>query len=298
MRWVTLISVAVIAVLAIPVQAAAADDELLLEPSDAWNIRYDEDKCRLLRSFGSGDDQTLLQIDQTGTEPFYTLALFGRPLDETRGTTMSIQFGPHEGASERSFLAGRLQDEDIPFIIMHGIHLAPVPSNMKIGTFVAVDIGAAREAAIDRIVLDRGLHKRLVLHTGSLGEPLSAMRTCSQDLAKHLGLDSEGQASLSRRAEVINAGEVARRIPYPPEMIRRDTEGEVDFRVIVNEHGKATTCQIARSTRPAVFDDIVCHTIMRLAEFEPALDREGNPTASYYESRVRFEIPKASVRRP
>ncbi len=103
-------------------------------------VDYAEDKCRLIRKFGTGETEVELHIEQYGPGPFYNLALFGKPARKSVGDVMEITFGPDEGPSERSYLGGKIKADGTPFIIMHGIHLAPVARRADQGEFEVTEI--------------------------------------------------------------------------------------------------------------------------------------------------------------
>lgn len=279
------------ALLTQPIVARAQDDASVLQPSSPWNLRYDEDKCRMVRKFGEGEQSVTLLLDQTGIEPYYTLTLIGHPIDASYGKFMRVKFG-NEQPSERSHIKGKLGD-DTPLVAMHGVNLAPVPELGDSDIETAIEaIGPVREAAIDHISFSKGLDDPLTLATGSLGEPLAAMRKCANDLVQYLGVSDGPNPNLSKAAQPKGSpGTWVTDQDYPTAMINRDEEGVVQFRLTVDGRGKPTSCHIARSTRPQVFDDIVCLALLKRAEFTPALDLEGKPVASYYRSAVRFSIP-------
>lgn len=73
-------------------------------------------------------------------------------------------------------------------------------------------------------------------------------------------------------------------------MLRQGKRAIVHFRLNVDAAGQPTACHIQQSTRPKAFDDAVCKAIMRNARFDPALDAEGQPVASYWLNSVVFHI--------
>lgn len=271
--------------------AARADDTLRLSPASPWNVDYAEDKCRLIRKFGEGDDRVILHIEQTSREPFYNLAVFGEPVDTSSNRIIRITFGPDEGGTERGFLAGELKDADLPFILMHGIHLAPVPDGAKQGEFPVVDIGSERETAITELRLEKGIPDPIVLQLGPMNAPLEAMRLCVDDLVETLRLDPESISELASSPEPKNLHSLAREIQeyYPSRMLQKGIGGEVSVKMIVNRNGKPTSCQITQSDRPAAFDDYVCFGLMRNAEFEPATDADGQPQYGIWKTSVIYQ---------
>ncbi|MEQ5788222.1 TonB family protein [Erythrobacter sp. NFXS35] len=272
--------------------APARAEPLVLNPSTTWTLDYAEDKCRLIRKFGSGETEVELHIEQSGTGPFYNLALFGKPARKDVGDVMRIAFGPNEGPSERSYLGGRIKSSKTPFVMMHGIHLAPVARNADQGEFEVTEIGPDRERAITSLTLTKGLRRPLQLQIESMEAPLNAMRACVADLIQTLKLDENGLAQIVTPPEPKNAMEFARFMQerYPPQQIRNEQGGTVAVQLTINDKGEATACQIAASDRPAVFDDAVCFGLMRMAEFEPAVGPDGKPRFSFWRTRVTYRM--------
>lgn len=269
-----------------------AKEPLVLQPSSNWNLDYADDKCRLMRRFGEGENSVEFLLEQAGPEPFYTMALFGEPARGSNRETMRIQFGPSEEMSERSFLSGKLKGKDTRFVIMHGIHLAAPPKGAKQGEFVVVDIGPDREQAITTLSLKHGVRHPLTLQLGSMGEPMAAMRTCIADLMEAIGPVEDDPNGKGKKANLTNIKKVARFIQerYPMRMIKKEQGGVVGVRLMVNREGKASACQITKSDRPAAFDDMVCFGLLKIAEFEPALGPDGEPRIGTYTTSVRYEV--------
>lgn len=276
-------------VAALPVRAQEQAGETVLAPMGEWQLNRAKDKCRLKRVFGQGDTKVELFLDQAGAEPFYTVSLFGKPLRSFRGSTMSIQFGPDEAAMERSFVYGRLGDADrTPYRMMYGVNLAP-PQPVADDAFASAELSEERKARITRIVLDLG-GRTIVLPTGSLGEPLAQVQGCADALVEAMGI---GRTELVSRAQPINLADIASKIVYPSELTRAGVEGRVQFRLTVSPRGVPTTCQIAHSTRPQTFDDVVCLALLRELRFRPALDGQGEPAFDVYSSRVVFWLDRS-----
>lgn len=270
----------------------ARAEQLVLKPSTTWNLDYAEDKCRLIRKFGSGETEVELHIEQSGIGPFYNLALIGKPARKSVSDVMQLAFGPNEGASERSYLGGKIKADDTPLIIMHGIHLAPVARRADQGEFEVTEIGVERERAITTLTLSKGLQQPLQLEIESMEAPLSAMRTCVADLVQSLKLDKDGLSEIVVGPKPTNEKQLARFLQerYPAQQLRNEEGGTVAVQLTVDDKGKATACQIAASDRPAVFDDFVCFGLMRIAEFEPAVGPDGKPRFSFWRTRVTYQI--------
>lgn len=270
--------------------AHAKDNVVVLEPSSQWHLEYAEDKCRLSRSFGEGEKRVDFQLEQSGPEPYFALAMSGDPARGSMSETMTIQFGPNEGPTERSFVRGMIRESKMPFVMMFGIHLAAIPKNAKQGEGAVVDIGPERENTITNVTFGKGLRQPMRLELGSMGEPLALMHDCAADLMRYIGLDREGQSKLTRQPVPINGMEFARFLQqrYPSRMLEKGVGGSVEVRLTVSREGIATACQIKNSDRPAAFDDVVCFGLLKLAKFEPALGPDGEPVFAFWQTRVTY----------
>jgi protein TonB len=79
---------------------------------------------------------------------------------------------------------------------------------------------------------------------------------------------------------------------YPPSALREEAQGVTAVRIGVGPDGRVTSCDVASSSGNAALDQAACRNIQRRARFEPALDREGNPTTGTFTKRVRWQIPE------
>jgi TonB family protein len=281
------------ALLAFAGTSLRASEPISLAPSSPWNLRYDEDKCRMIRMFGSGEHQLMLMLDQSGIEPYYTLSVAGNDVKQANGELMDVQFG-EELPSERTFVKGQFEDKT-PLVTMFGVNLAPVPPLDPQSESLDVEVeplDAARQKAIESIGLSRGLDHPIVLQTGSLGEPLAALQKCAADLVTYLGVGDGSDAKFSRKPQPTGSpGAWLNSDDYPTEMLKENVGGIVRFRLTVDKTGTPTSCHITRSSRPQGFDDAVCLALLKRARFEPALDTSGKPVAAYWTSAARFETP-------
>lgn len=78
---------------------------------------------------------------------------------------------------------------------------------------------------------------------------------------------------------------------YPAQALRYEMTGSVGFRLRVDPEGAPSACETSYSSGWAFLDRTTCDLLMRRARFRPALDRRNKPVASYFSSRVRWEIP-------
>lgn len=70
--------------------AQAAREAKVLEPSSAWTLDYGDERCSLIRTFGTGDDSLKLQIDTYGSPTDFRILLAGRPVPPASGPTREL----------------------------------------------------------------------------------------------------------------------------------------------------------------------------------------------------------------
>jgi len=266
-------------------------DVVRLQPVEPWNLHYADDSCRLLRPFGTGDDQVILVLDQFVPGDWFRMSLIGEKLpDKNSGAKGTVRFGPDEAASEVRVTLGTSGEKRALFV-NESVRIAPLTkAEEKKDAPEPAPIGEAREAAAKWLELKK-LYRDVVLETGSMAKPLAGLRACSWETVGSWGLDVEQQKKLTRKPETKRSASTwFDASEYPPSMIAGGHQGVVNFRMIVDAKGKATACHIQKSTRPQEFDDLVCKSAMKRARFEPALDAEGKPVPSYWHGTVRFVI--------
>ncbi|MBL0923190.1 MAG: energy transducer TonB [Sphingomonadaceae bacterium] len=284
-----------------PSFAYAAKPPLQLKPTSAWQVDYANDHCRLARQFGEGDDVVHATFDRYGPGEYFRLTLAGNPMrTAVQKADATVQFGPVEKEQQLYFFNGYLGK--MPALVFaSGARVAP-PSDSELLAIQnrgkddewieLAQISEERHKAIKYLTVGKPLRRAVTLETGSMRKPFAAMDSCIDNLVASWGVDVEKHKSLSR--SVVPKQSPGRWIvssDYPLDMLSVGQPAIVEFRLSVGADGMPTACHIQSTTRPKEFDDAVCRSVMRRARFEPALDAEGKPLASYYRNTVRFQLP-------
>lgn len=283
---------------AMPVIVTARQTPIELPPASPWNVHYADDYCRLARSFGSDKQRVILSIEQGAPGDSFRMTLAGPMMDRPRDRDdATIAFGalPEQ---KLPFFPGSLGDAMPAWIFGDTIRLRPSTGAEQ--AFAAGNgdrlrleqpISEAEEASATSVLIGRPLRNPIRLQTGPMNAAFSAMRSCTDELLDHWGIDVARHREISRW--VMPVGQPQKWLKsgdYPADMLAKSQPGIVRFRLSVGADGTPTACHIQRSTNAKGFDDAVCSGLMRRARFEPALDKEGRPLASYYVSSVVFQF--------
>lgn len=281
---------------------AAQKQPLTLNPSSKWIASYDEDSCRLIRQFGSGNDSVVAIFDRFGPNDRFQLTLAGKPVKaRSESRPARLKFGPIEEQQDVDFFTGSLGEDKPALIFQSSLRIAAINEAEqkafkkwdKNSDYQLPPISAERKAAVTYLSIGRPLRKPIELQLGSMEKPFAALSTCIDELMTHWGIDIEKHKNLSRTARPdSNPGNWVNAYDYPTNMLRQGQPAVVQFRVDIDDKGEVTGCHIQKTTRPKEFDDAVCKSLMKRARFLPALDAEGQPIASYWRSTVRFQIPR------
>lgn len=270
------LSMAAVLTLVSPAPAAARDPMHLLPTSD-WRLHRDEDKCRLVRTFGQGEQQVVLMLHQSGPQSAFNVSLIGKPMANPFGGRIGIAFLPGGTEKFRGFISSK-PTAALPFVFLHGVSL--------------VSVGQPTAMEATAVTFSGALSGPVTLETGALGEQIALMHSCAEELSQKLGVGRLGKAQFSRNPMPTgNPGSWMTSADYPNSALQRRTEGVVPFRLTIDKHGKPTSCHIIGTEEPDVFEDQVCLKMLQRGMFTPALDAEGKPVAAYWASSVRFIIP-------
>lgn len=260
-----------------PYIATAAEPGPPIAPSSKWQMDYAPTECRLMREFGEGKDQILLQISRYDLRDRLEMGLAGRrfPVTDDRQpvsvstTTVAEVPGMHaQGfAGMRGGLATlRFQpDDDLPKALRSDVE-AGKP------TILGVRFVGRYAARFD---------------LGSMKGALDALDKCSDNLIASWGLDPVQQRQLKSMAEPAdNPANWFRPEDYPSGMNHMGLGGAVIIRLLVGADGSVQKCEVTKSGGDKVFQDATCTAANKRAKFRPAIAADGQPVASVWIKRI------------
>ena len=277
---------------------AAAQDPPGLVPSTPWNLHYDDDSCALRRTFGEGDRRAYLELRRFDRAPALQAVVTSNWMSARSPSALQYRFAddadwsdaPSNTLTMEGGFSGVLFAPSL--ITLREIEdvedLAERAARLQAIDWQKMEREAAARA--DSLTLRGAFRRPLTLQLGSLEKPLEALNQCIDELMTHWGIDVEAHKTLTRPAVPINLREVPRMIDYPPKMIRQRMPGVVNIRLSIDETGRITACRIQMPLSDPAFEETSCADVQHALEFEPALDKDGKPIASYWVTRVVFQI--------
>lgn len=295
--------------------AAPAKAELSLEPTSDWRLREYDDKCRMSRSFGSGENRLTLWVDKGGQGPGLNLTLIGRPVRSPYGPKISVTFAPGETVT-RNYIKSK-SSKGRPVLAMFGVQpisFEPETLTMSeaddqasdskgeetvdltaanISDVPSMEVIEARFDAITALNLKGGVIKPIPLQMTGFSQMMQPLMECANKLTARLsGLREDGRYSRGTPSLPKDMEEWSKKIAayYPLHLLREGEQGSVGVRLTVNTKGRASYCEVVQYKGPASFNDTACLLLLRHARFEPARNAQGEPKASFYQTSVNYKI--------
>jgi len=267
--------------------------------SGPWSLDAGDDYCRLAANFTNGEDEVAFALERNRAENFARLVLVGDAIRTyRRAESLGYTFLPSGQERPARFTRSETADGKAWFNLGL-VAFAPAGPPSDPGTRERRDYQggptALRQPPYDRaaelefaagvngVLLDEGLQTPIRIETGTLRAPMEALQACTDDLLLVWGLDYAKHRTMTRRAT-----------PAGPafEWLATGTLGFADFplfsgarnpfRVMVSAEGQPTSCTVHWPSLPESKNAGVCEQLMANARFEPALDADGQPMASYW----------------
>jgi hypothetical protein len=284
--WAT--GVAVCAAIAPP--ALAEDDELVFAPSSPWTVEYDADSCALRRTFTSGEDRVYLEIRRFAPGWGLQTTIASSRAGSRFHPNVKYRFTDDEdwrqpGLGLSVTLESRLGGVIVEPSFVDLPEWEAIEDEAERATyFRSIDFRAIERqqaAAINSLSI-RGLGPEFRLRLGKLEAPIGALQVCVDELVTHWNIDVEAHKTLTRGPLPIDMRAAASMVAYPPRMAQHGMSGLVNVRLAIDETGRVTACSIQMPLSDPLFEESSCADIEHLFEFDPALDKDGKPIASYW----------------
>lgn len=267
----------------IAVAPAQAQNVPQLKPTTPWALDYAKDSCRLLRTFGTGEQEVTLGL--TAYEPggrFFISAV--GPLTKTFRSPATVHIAMDE-VEEYDLPYLQVDFEGRPGILLTAaISPGPFSDDLRQRLRERKPVESfgdpAAEARVRKIGFIDGFEQEFVLETGSLGAPMQALKQCNAELVTHWDIDVPGHEGMSRVAWPVRPAYPWLRARDFPREMRKPTL--IVYQLIVDTEGKVAGCHIAGTDEESEFARIACEKLRETVHFDPALGADGRPVRSYF----------------
>ncbi len=252
-----------------------------LPPSSPWQLDYAENECRLIREFGSGDNQLWLRIARGSTLDKFDMMVGGATLPKSNmivDMTMSASStGPAETKNALPYTA----------------QIAGASHNIYsiLGADQSLLVAAANSEMLD---LKIGSKAEIAFQMKGLNKARTALSTCHDDLLTNVfKVDVAKMRAL--QSPPLPAKGVERWVTtddYPTPALVKNLTGKTQLVLSVDEKGKIADCTVIISSGHASLDQTACALMKKRGSFTPAKDANGNDVAAPWLSAVHWQIPK------
>ncbi len=266
------------------VPASAAGDARTFAPSGDWALGSDAESCWISRQFGTTEDGVSFRLQTFAPSRSYRVVLRGKPLPQRDSGVLEFdfRFEPDEASISRMGILGKRNG--VPVVTF----TSTLETSAEAGDPTAINVDAARTAAIREFVIQFSRGRPLALQLGPLTEVVAQLDACSLGLLAGWGLDPAAQQSLTQRVVPIDQARWLAPGTYPYEYLRNSRSLMVNLRMLVDAQGTPTECVVQAPRTETGSEQLACREIMKTARFEPARDVAGNPVPSYYATTIFY----------
>jgi TonB family protein len=278
------------ALAAMPAQA----EPVVLKPSSPWNVDFGEDKCRLSRLFGEGENQHYLAFQQYWPARDAGLTVAGPAFERFRSLDRTqVRFYETQAPMRTTPFTGKVEQFGTGVIFSNlKIDSGEPETNVidKPGQGGLPQMDTALGNQVQFVELKQG-GREVRLATGPMGEAFEVLNQCTLELLRDWGLDAERHLTMQSGPRWINQAALTRKITanYPTGALAQGEQAIMRMRVIVSAEGTVESCTILKATNTIRLESPACE-VMQGARFEPARDASGQPFRSLYATSITYRI--------
>lgn len=290
----------------------AAKEPVKLAPTSKWVVEYADDSCRLLRTFGAGDQSGTLILERIAPGDSMTMLVVGAPFQASSfARDFEAVWLPDAKAKSFRGVSAKTEDGRQPAILWSAASFqetvdmkVPTPKmRAAMNATLAgerppkIDLHARMVSQLDSrtnatrataLEIRRRGSKSIVLDTGSMGTPNKMMDDCARNQLRNWGIDPEVDEKIVQRPWG-NLLQTITSADYPRESLWKGRESVLAVRLLVDAKGTITKCTALTPVADDAFPKAVCAALMARGKLNPAELADGTPVASYYLQRVRFQ---------
>jgi TonB family protein len=258
-------------------------------------MNYADDSCVLKRVFGEGEQEIYLELRRFSPESGFQITLMGKKLSRP-GAPIKYRFEPAAQWQDAPYsFYGRMPDGLDGYVFSGWVLPDPKPEKESPPTGEIdpqIEVAATKAFTVSSGFSVSGpFAQDVTLKTGPMLPPHRAMQNCLDQMLVRWGIDVSAHKTLTRRAVPRNMKSMVLNMQqdYPKHMLLQGKSGLIRVRVSVNEAGKVTDCHIQLKISDREFERVACSRVQS-ARFNPALDKDGHPIASYWNTAIAYQV--------
>jgi TonB family protein len=249
----------------------------IMVASSQWRLDQQPDGCRLLRSFGSGDDEITLQIKRSDSPMTSEVIILGKKFRSIKQVaSIKMSLAPPSIEIDYDAQMIRVAGES-GRAIMWRVNDANYWPNMATNQDIVIFIDNTNIVQ---------------LKTSNAKPAIAALQNCHDSLFKIWGFDAVALRSLKSLPSPSGSRPWVSHEDYPAEAWTREIQGDTTIGLIVGKDGLVTTCKVLVSAGHNSLDSKSCSEVSKNARFLPALTQEGSATEAPYITTIRWFLPK------
>ena len=288
---------------AIVLTAATAQASVPLQPAGPWKIDYAPNECRLVRTFGTGDEAITLLIRRGGSPDQADLIIAGKALPKFRGQT-DIEFRMQPSGTLLTYPAVPTEVRGRPERILQVFNadfgnLTPLVSSQQLTISIAqqpvatLALNGSSQAIRDldacygKLLAKWGIDAAIAAQSPTQPKRIGTPEQTNPGIVVAL-LVSGPNASRSR--SWVETAWVTP-MDYPTEALQEERGGSVVAALSLTAQGRVEQCRIVVGSGFAPLDHRTCEILTHRARYSPARDAAGVAIASSTVERIIWRIP-------
>lgn len=270
-----------------PGAANAAEDIVILEQKSAWNVDFAPNKCTLAGIFVDPDgNEHVLGFEQQEPSLRFHLSMAGAALKDFKSATKTgLSFRADQQPMERRLVVFPFKPGQRSIVAIY----SRLDDSMENDDEVPTALLTEEAAGVEYVSLKQE-GKEVRFKTGPLADAFEVVNACTRDMVSEWGFDADQHANATRRPIWKNRDYVVRRISdyFPATQLEAGESGFLQIRLNVDAQGEVTECFFNDLSAEESKNTSPCR-VMSKSRFDPALDSEGKPFASYISTRIVYQ---------
>ncbi|XUU61331.1 energy transducer TonB [Erythrobacter sp. HA6-11] len=289
-----IVTIATLAMFLTPQSLAKEGEAESFEAAGPWVFDYAADHCAFRRVFKSNKESFWIEFRQYQPGISYDLIVMSEKR-RSRDKGFEYRFAPDERVRKRKSPYQMNSDDGGQGYFVSGSFGAIYPDELKGVRKTPAMIDQARTEwakVVEALEILRGFGEPVRLETGAMADLMEVRQHCLNRLMESWGVDPERYASQSRRAMARDFSEWSGHVrrSYPIRAALRGVVGATRLRLAIDETGAVTDCVGLGAIADKQLYDASCRAIMEHGRYEPALDADGQPFASFHIMNVSYRM--------